>query len=109
MRKYELCLVISSDLTSENSQKLITKIKKIITELEGQILKVKEWGRKEFSYPVKKKTSGNYFLWEIELSEKAIGNFTKKIKLEEEVLRYLLIKPFDKLRVKEKHGAKIAK
>ena len=103
MRLYELTLVVSPDITSEKQKSLITKIKKIITGLEGKVVKEEDWGKKELSYPIKKQTTGCFFYWEIELPEKTVADFDNKIKTEEEIIRYLLV------RKEVKHGAKVAK
>lgn len=92
MRDYELTLVIDPDLTSEKQKKLITKIKKIITDLKGKVGKTDEWGRKELAYPIKKKTLGYYFLLETKLSEKEPIEIEKKLRLEEGIIRHLLVK-----------------
>lgn len=92
MKDYELTLVIDPDLTSANQKKLITKIKKIITDLKGKVEKTNEWGRKELAYPIKKKSVGYYFLLEIKLPEKLPAEVDKKLRLEEGVIRYLLVK-----------------
>lgn len=92
MRDYELTLVIDPDLTSANQKKLLTKIKKIITDLKGKVGKTDEWGRKELAYPIKKKTMGAYFLLAIKLPAEAAVKLDQKLKVEEEVIRYLLVK-----------------
>lgn len=107
MRDYELTLVIDPDLTSENQKKLVTKTKKIITDLKGKVGKTDEWGRKELTYPIKKKTLGYYFFYETELPQKAPAEIEKKLKLEEGIIRYLLVKA-EKPKKGGKHGAKIA-
>lgn len=107
MRDYELTLVIDPDLTSENQKKLITKIKKLITDFKGKVGKTDEWGRKELAYPIKKKTLGYYFLLETKLPEKAPAKIDKKLKLEEGIIRYLLIRR-EKREKGGEHGPKIA-
>jgi len=92
MRIYELTLVVDPDLTSEKQKDQLAKIKKIITLLKGAVKKTTEWGKRELAYPIKKKNMGYYFLWEIELPEKNLGEFYRKIKLEEGIMRYLLVK-----------------
>lgn len=112
MRDYELTLVISPDLTSENQKKLLARIKKIITDQEGVVAKTVEWGKKEFAYPIKKKTLGCYFWWEIKLAEDKVVPVDKKIKLEESILRYLLIRKETLRNTKGKggkHGPKVTK
>ena len=92
MRDYELTLVVDPDLTSEKQKKLVTKIKKIITDLKGKVDKTDEWGRKNLAYPIKKKTAGYYFLLAIKLPVEAPIEIEKKLRLEEEIVRYLLVK-----------------
>lgn len=101
MRTYELTLIVDPDLTSENQKKLLAKIKKLIEELEGKVEKTSEWGKKEFTYPIKKKNLGYYFFWELILPPGAVSELDGKLKLEEEIIRYLLVKG-------GKNGAKVA-
>lgn len=92
MRTYELTLIVDPDLTSENQKKLLAKIKKLIEELEGKVEKTNEWGKKEFTYPIKKKNLGYYFFWELILPSGAVSELDGKLKLEEEIIRYLLVR-----------------
>lgn len=92
MRDYELALVIDPDLTSENQKKLITKIKKTIEDFKGKVEKENSWGEKELVCPLKKKTRGFYFLLSIKLPEQAPAEFEKKLRFEDQLLRYLLVR-----------------
>ena len=113
-----MTLVIDPDLTEENQKKLLTKIKKIITDLEGDVVKSTEWGEKELAYPIRKKDQAFFHLWELKLPEDKILEIDKKIKLEEEILRYLLVRKESPTPVAKatsvrgkggKHGAKVTK
>jgi len=92
MRSYELTLVVDPDLASEKQKRQLEKIKKIITSLKGEVKRTNEWGKKELAYPIKKKNLGHYFLWEIKLPEKSLNELSSKIKMEEGIMRYLLVK-----------------
>ena len=92
MFDYELTLILDPDLSSEDQKKLIEKIKKIIEDTKGKVEKTNDWGKKELAYPIKKKTMGYYFLWEIKADSGQIDKIDKKIKIEEEVLRYLILR-----------------
>lgn len=92
MFDYELTLILDPDLSSEDQKKLIEKIKKIIEDTKGKVEKTNDWGKKELAYPIKKKTMGDYFLWEIKADSGQIDKIDKKIKIEEEVLRYLILR-----------------
>lgn len=92
MREYELTLVIDPEVTSENQKKLIAKFKKLIEDLKGKVKKIDEWGKKELAYPIKKKKMGFYFLCDLELAEDKAKEVDNKLKTEEEILRFLIIK-----------------
>jgi len=92
MNDYELTLVLDGDLSSEDQKKLTEKIKKLIEEQKGKVEKQDDWGKKELAYPIKKKKMGFYFWWEIKLSPEGLDKIDKKLKIEEGVLRYLVLR-----------------
>jgi len=92
MFDYELTLILDPDLSSEDQKKLIEKIKKIIEDTKGKVEKTNDWGKKELAYPIKKKKMGDYFLWEIKADPEQIDKVDKKLKIEEGVMRYLIIR-----------------
>lgn len=67
---------------------------KIIETLEaedGKVTKTDVWGKKHFSYPIKKHVEGYYIVYEFENTTDQIKNIEKNLKSNKEVLRYLLI------------------
>ncbi|MFH1840582.1 MAG: 30S ribosomal protein S6 [Candidatus Shapirobacteria bacterium] len=104
MNLYELTLVLDPDLKSEEQKKLVEKIEKMIVQAKGKAEKVLEWGKKELAYPIRKKTLGYYYHLPFTLPAKAVFEIDRKIRLENGVIRYLLVRSEGK-----KDGAKIAK
>ncbi|MGB9706913.1 MAG: 30S ribosomal protein S6 [Microgenomates group bacterium] len=109
MRAYELTLVVDPDLTSEKQKKQIEKIKKIIADLKGEVKKITEWGKRELAYPIKKKNMGCYFLWEIEMPQESASELNSKLKIEEGLLRYLIVKREKPHFVKTTRGKEVNK
>ncbi|MGQ9647475.1 MAG: 30S ribosomal protein S6 [Thermodesulfobacteriota bacterium] len=62
MRKYETIFVLDPDLEEEQTQSILEKVKGIITQANGEILKVEDWGKRKLAYEVKKKSKGHYLL-----------------------------------------------
>ncbi len=62
MRKYESIFILDPDLEEGVAQTAIEKIKGIITQGNGEILKVEDWGKRKLAYEVKKKSKGHYLL-----------------------------------------------
>jgi len=62
MRKYETIFILDPDLEEEQVQSAIEKVKGIITQTNGEIQKVEDWGKRKLAYEVKKKSKGHYVL-----------------------------------------------
>ncbi len=62
MRKYETIFILDPDLEEGAAQSTIEKIKGIITQGNGEILKTEDWGKRKLAYEVKKKSKGHYIL-----------------------------------------------
>ena len=62
MRKYETIFILDPDLEEEQAKSAIEKVKGIITQTNGDILKVEDWGKRKLAYLVEKKTKGHFIL-----------------------------------------------
>ena len=62
MRKYETIFILDPDLEEEQALSTVEKVKGIITQANGEILKVEDWGKRKLAYDVKKKSKGHYIL-----------------------------------------------
>ena len=87
-----MTLILDAKLTAEKKKDAIAKIKKLLEVAEGKVEKTDEWGKKTFVYPIKKFEEGDYHFWEVSLPESAPAEIDKKMRLENEVLRYLLVR-----------------
>lgn len=92
MRTYDLTFILSSALAKEEQDKEITKIKKFIEDAGGKAGKLDEWGKKELTFPIKKQLEGNFFNLGLELEGKEAKATEDKLKLEEKILRHLLVR-----------------
>jgi len=123
MRTYELVLVVSPELGAEKQKEQLEKVKEIVVKLNGEIKRTEEWGKKQLAYPIlpagrqiKKSEAGYYFLWEVQLPESSLAEFNQKLRIEEGLLRYLIVKIEKSQKDKgqavkggKKHGAKVIK
>ena len=56
MRKYETIFILDPDLEEEQVQPALEKIKGIITQANGEILKVEDWGKRKLAYDSQEET-----------------------------------------------------
>lgn len=95
MRKYDLTLILSSQLDKEALDKVQDKVRKFVADTGGKVEKIDEWGKRQLSYPIKKQKQGTYFNLTLELDEKGVRIFEDKLKIEDMILRHLLVKRND--------------
>ncbi len=89
---YELAVLYRSD-SEDVLDKLSTKIKKLITDADGQILKEDVWGKRQLAYPIKKQTHALYIFYDLEIDGKQLHKIESILNITEEVLRYQFHKP----------------
>ncbi len=89
MRKYRLVLILKRALDKKEAEKIVADIKKLAGEVKND--KLNELGEKKFAYKIKGEQSGNYIVWEFE-SEKVASELEPKLKLNDDILRHLLVR-----------------
>ena len=89
MRSYELVLVLKTSLSESQQKKLIDSVKSLLKGIKT--IKENVLGQKPLSYPIKKEIAGVYVDWSFEM-ETIPPDFEKKLLVNENVLRHLLIR-----------------
>lgn len=100
MNSYYLTLVLKPDLEEKERKILLdSMVKKLVGEDpstgSGQVGKVEKedmWGVRDLAYPIKRQTKGYYGHFEISADPKNVKGIDKSLKVEEDVLRYLLVR-----------------
>lgn len=84
MKQYEITFITKEDQKEK-------PIKAILEALGGKILNISSLGQKTFTYPIKKEKSGVYTTVNLEIAPEKVMDLNKKLGLEEEILRFLMI------------------
>lgn len=88
MNSYYLTLVLKPDLKEEERKEILESITKKFDKLGKEDL----WGSRELAYPIKRQSKGYYAHFEFESNPENIKGLDKMVKLNEDIIRYLLIK-----------------
>lgn len=92
MKKYEIMFIVQPNLESEVLKKTVSDLEKVFTNNKATITLSKELGQKELAYEIKKYKSGYYYLYNIEAgNDKAIKEFDRIARINENVIRHLII------------------
>ena len=92
MRKYEIMFIVRSDASEEDRKNVVTTLEKTFTDNKATITLSKELGQRELAYEIAKCKSGYYYLYNIESQDdKAINEFKRVARIEESVIRELVL------------------
>jgi small subunit ribosomal protein S6 len=89
---YELMFIVSNRFTEDEAKQSIAKVEKLITDQEGQITKGDYWGKKRLAYPIKHDAYGYYQLLEFDLERSALAKVDERLRLDNEILRFIIVK-----------------
>lgn len=90
MKPYELTVLLNPDLEGQ-AEKALEKIRKIITDNGGKVIKETEEGKKRLAYAIQKQDFALYYYYELELPASAPAKISSVLNITEEALRYLLV------------------
>ena len=93
MNKYEMIYIIDTGLEEAARKELIEKVSALITNNGGEIEKVDEtWGKRRLAYAIDYKTEGWYVLVNFKAPAELPRELERNLKINENVLRYLVVK-----------------
>lgn len=92
MSRYELTVVLPGKSTPAKKKTSRESVEKIIKTLKGKIERADDWGEIGFSYPIAKNNTGNFLHFNLELNAESAKTIVEKLRLEEGIIRYLLVK-----------------
>lgn len=95
MRDYELTVVISPDVAEEDVPAAIERLTTAVSSRGGEVLDVRQWGRRRLAYPINRHTEGNYLITQIKLDPERAHELESGFAISEEVLRHLLVRKDD--------------
>ena len=101
--------IIDPDATVEDITRISENLQQIIVDLGGTISKNEDMGRRTLAYPIGRKTEGHYILFEIEGSGREIAELERRMRVNDQVLRYMTVRVDEDRRRAEKFKAKRAR
>ncbi len=90
MKEYELTVLIHPDLEADLETPL-AKVRDIVKNAGGEIIKEDNWGKKKLAYRIKKEDFAVYVYFDVALPADAPLKISNTLNITEEVIRYLLV------------------
>ena len=97
MKEYELTVLVHPDLEA-NLDTVLDKVRALVTDNGGEIIKEDNWGKKKLAYSIRREEFAVYVYFEVKLPAEALLKISNVLNITDEVLRYLLVKADEKAR-----------
>jgi small subunit ribosomal protein S6 len=105
MPLYELGLVLTPDLEDQAREAFLGELKQLLAGHGASVVKEDVWGKRTLAYPIRHKREGYYLFWQFEGPGSAVAPLEYKLRLSDEVLRYLTLNLDRELRRARKMAA----
>lgn len=89
MRDYELVVLLHPDLEID-LEKPLAKVRKLVTDGKGEVVKEDNWGKRKLAYRIKGEDFAVYVYFEIKLPAESVKKLQDNLNITDEVLRHLL-------------------
>src|SRR5204863_2806209 len=105
--------IVDPDAGDEDVLKLSEGVQKIITGQGGSIVKTEMMGKRKLAYEINHKKDGTYVLLEVEGSGGEIAEVERRMRVNDQILRYMTVRVDEARRradkLKERRARKAAK
>ena len=91
INQYETVLILTPVLLQEQVDEAVAKFRRILTEHGAEIVFENNWGLRKLAYPIQKKNTGFYFLFEFKAEGTLIEKLEVEYKRDERVIRFLTL------------------
>ena len=91
MRHYEVVFLVHPD-QSEQVPSMIERYSQLVTESDGKVHRLEDWGRRQLAYPINKIHKAHYVLMNIECGGDVLDELTTLFRFNDAVIRNLIIK-----------------
>ncbi len=101
-RVYEIVFIVDPNATDDEVTRLSENLQQIITDQGGKVTKAESMGRRQLAYRIGRQTEGTFMLFEVEGSGREIAELERRMRVSDQVLRYLTVRVDEDRRRAEK-------
>ncbi len=90
-REYETIFILRPDTPQEGILTVNSRIKGIIEQMQGKLLRLDNWGKRKLAYEVRKQLKGIYLYWRYLGGSGVVEEIERNLRMLDSVVRYYTI------------------
>jgi small subunit ribosomal protein S6 len=91
VNRYETVFIVTPVLSEEQMKETVEKYTNFLKDHGAEIVYTNNWGMRKLAYPIRKKTTGFYYLIEFNAEGSVIADLEVAYKRDERLLRFLTV------------------
>jgi small subunit ribosomal protein S6 len=91
MRRFETFIIVDPDLSEEQRVLILERVKEIMGQLSGFLIRVDPWGLRKLAYPIRKKERGFYVRFDFCGTGQLVNEMERFFRIDERVLKYMSV------------------
>jgi small subunit ribosomal protein S6 len=91
MRRFETFIIIDPDLSEEQRVLILERVKEIMGQLNGFLIRVDPWGLRKLAYPIRKKERGFYVRFDFCGTGQLVNEMERFFRIDERVLKHMSV------------------
>ena len=91
VKQYETVFIVTPVLSDDQMKETVKKYTDFLSNHGAEIVHTNNWGMRKLAYPIKKKTTGFYYLIEFKAEGSVINDLEIAYKRDERLLRFLTV------------------
>lgn len=108
-RTYEVMFIVDPKAGDEELTRLSENLQQVIADQGGTVTKNEQMGRRQLAYPIGRINEGHYVLLEVEGTGREIAELERRMRVNDQVIRYITVRVDEDRRRAEKFKAKRAR
>ncbi|MEJ2595261.1 MAG: 30S ribosomal protein S6 [bacterium] len=92
MNQYETVFILTPVLSEDQMKEAVKKFEDFLTNKGAEFANRENWGMRKLAYPIQKKSSGFYQVFEYKCDPAIIADLELNFKRDERILRFLTVK-----------------
>ena len=91
MRRYETFVIIDPELSQDQREPLIGRVEELISQMEGFLVLIDDWGERKLAYDIKKKGRGYYVRFDYCGLAPLVNEIERFFRIDDRVLKYMTV------------------
>jgi small subunit ribosomal protein S6 len=91
-REYETIFILRPDTANDGVASVNTRLRGIVDQMGGKVLKLDNWGKRKLAYEVRKQLKGIYLYWRYLANSGVVEEIERNLRMLDACVRYYTVK-----------------